>query len=224
MKKEAILILLLISVILVIGISGCTQKGTQSGSGCDIQCKSVGYSEGQCLRGGSALASMNPCSKGKGVDITNSENPISGCDFQSIGSWDVCCCYNLISSETKSNSIQLPSNFTLNLFDDGTSSGADRGYYASMIFEDGKLISATRSTSIQGGSPEELPEQCAESINVQTMAWENTKCLNWGDNCTACNFISIYLTKEEVANAINSKKIFSRSEGCHYQTCYDILT
>ncbi len=60
---------------------------------CGNRCAKGGFSNGQCLRGGSALEFLDVCGGRKGVAINDNTNPIPGCNFEAIGSWDVCCCF-----------------------------------------------------------------------------------------------------------------------------------
>jgi len=63
------------------------------GDNCGSRCTKGGFSSGQCLHGGSALEFLNVCGDKNGIEITDRNNPIPGCSFEAIGSWDVCCCF-----------------------------------------------------------------------------------------------------------------------------------
>ena len=60
---------------------------------CNTRCLSKGYTSGECLSGGSALENIDVCGNIGTVEITNRKDPIPGCDFESIGSGDACCCF-----------------------------------------------------------------------------------------------------------------------------------
>ena len=47
-----------------------------------------------CLSGGSGVGNQNPCEKAGAIAINIRENPVPGCDYEAIGAWDSCCCFN----------------------------------------------------------------------------------------------------------------------------------
>jgi len=104
MNHRAIIIIFLVAIIGLTGIIFYSQgwewsdvttwlKTTteRSQETCQTRCLDLGYTRGECLAGGSAEEYANVCSTG--VNITNQENPVPGCDFREIEVWDVCCCY-----------------------------------------------------------------------------------------------------------------------------------
>jgi len=61
---------------------------------CNKRCQSEEHNRGECFQTGSAhMTEEHICVQNGGVEITKQEDSIPGCDFGSIGSWDVCCCF-----------------------------------------------------------------------------------------------------------------------------------
>lgn len=60
-------------------------------SGCYQRCQEAGFNRGICLGGGSGIGSG--CEQAGGTQIFDRENPIPGCSFEAIGSWEECCCF-----------------------------------------------------------------------------------------------------------------------------------
>ncbi len=96
MKRRNIIILvviILVSVVLILWFlyNPRTRPQTNKDYGCFLRCKQSGYNRGICLNGGSGIGSG--CEQAGGTQVFDRDNPIPGCDFESIGSWEECCCF-----------------------------------------------------------------------------------------------------------------------------------
>lgn len=93
MSKKKIIIFVVVGSILLILFLAVLFFALQisESNGCLKRCRELGYKFGVCTAGGSGTGSG--CDKMGGITISSSDNPIPGCDFVSIGSWEECCCF-----------------------------------------------------------------------------------------------------------------------------------
>jgi len=93
-KKLSTIIVLLVIIILVVWLlifNPQTSILINKNSGCYKRCQDAGFNRGVCLNGGSGTGSG--CEQAGGTQIFDKKNPIPGCSFEAIGSWQECCCF-----------------------------------------------------------------------------------------------------------------------------------
>ncbi|MBU0707132.1 hypothetical protein KKG41_02035 [Patescibacteria group bacterium] len=106
MSQRGTIVIIIIAAIIIAGIYYYTQEESVSGvitsiktsaerskDSCEQRCLDQEYARGECMAGGDAEEYAKVCTGGGGIDITDQENPIQGCDYRAGEVWDVCCCY-----------------------------------------------------------------------------------------------------------------------------------
>jgi hypothetical protein len=120
----------------------------------------------------------------------------------------------------KENNNTLPDSFTIEMYGNYSSSGADRNYSSELTFIDNKISSGFQNYKVGEGSI------CKENCNRITECV--VKDQKWVDKFTGgecmIDTFSAPLTKEGIMQQIKEGKILLSENiyQCHYSTCYKI--
>lgn len=131
---------------------------------------------------------------------------------------------NLASTPNAEKNISsniLSDSFTIEMYGNYSSSGADRNYQGELTFKNNKLISGSQNYSVgEGGNCKENCNRKTECL-VKDQQWVDK---TTGEKCEILDTFSAPLTKEELEQKIIAKE-FVQSENfddCHSRICYKI--
>jgi len=129
-----------------------------------------------------------------------------------------------------------PNSFTANLFSDATSSAASRVYNASMIFQEGKLVSGSQQYESWSGTTHLI---CRARFDANSSSW--TKSAEYSTRefaseefewraaevpSEACDSVYVLATNKNELQKILSTELFQRmpvADCLHGEACYEII-
>jgi hypothetical protein len=132
-----------------------------------------------------------------------------------------------IKSPVEVSGDSLPTDFTVHIYSDGTSSGATRYYNSYITFRGDEVITANRSYFGSGGNGENYCNEILDSNlgNWSAPVWKgivgDLLDKNGGEP-QSCPGKS-YLNRTILVTAIGSEELRPNDGNCHYKNCYTIL-